>query len=65
MTISFIRASILAAVETEVQRLTQRLATRIMEIEDRYARPLAELEQDVEAFSAKVGRHLARMGLSP
>ena len=57
-------ASIRAAIEAEVQRLTQSLAARIMEIEDRYARPLPELERDVEAFSAKVGRHLARMGLS-
>ena len=57
-------ANIRAAIEIEVQRLTQRLAARIIEIEDRYARPLSELERDVEAFSVKVGRHLARMGLS-
>ena len=56
-------ASIRTAIETEVQRLTQSLAARIMEIEDRYARSLPELEQDVETYSAKVGRHLARMGV--
>ena len=58
-------ANIRAAIKAEVQRLSQSLAARIQEIEDRYARPLPELERDVEAFSAKVERHLARMGLSP
>ena len=50
-----------AAIEVDVQRL----AARIREIEDRYARPLTELERDVETFSAKVDGHLKRMGLSP
>ena len=36
----------------------------VQEIEERYARPLHELEKDVETFSAKVNRHLARMGLT-
>ena len=44
-----------AAIEADVQRL----AARIREIEDRYARPLTELERDVETFSAKVDGHLA------
>ena len=57
-------ASIRAAVEAEVQHLTQRLPARIVKIEDRYARPLPELERDVEAFSAKVGQHHARMGIA-
>ena len=33
-------------------------------LEERYARPLPALEQDVEVFSAKVEGHLKRMGLS-
>ena len=57
-------ASIRTAVESEVQRLIRRLGTRIQEIEERYARPLPELERDVEAYSAKVNSHLARMGIS-
>jgi len=56
-------ASIQAAIEGEVQRLTQRLATRIKELEERYAQPLSELEREVEAFSAKVEGHLRTMGL--
>ena len=57
-------ANIRAAVEVEVQRLIQRLGTRIQEIEERYARALPELERDVETYSAKVNRHLAHMGIS-
>ena len=58
-------ANIRAAIEAEVERLTQLLAARIQEIDERYSRPLPKLERDVEAFSAKVERHLARMGLTP
>ena len=57
-------ASIQAAIEGEVQRLTQRLATRIKELEERYAQPLPELEREVEAFAEKVAEHLRRMGVS-
>ena len=52
------------AIEGEVQQLTQRLAGRVKELEARYARPLPELEREVEAFGAKVEGHLKRMGLS-
>ena len=58
-------ASIRAAIDHEVQRLTQRLAGRVRELEERYARPLPALEHDVEEFGAKVESHLRRMGLSP
>ena len=57
-------ASIRIAVEGEVQRLTQQLAGRVKELEERYVRPLPELEREVEAFGAKVEGHLKRMGLS-
>ena len=57
-------ASIRGAIEGEVQRLTQQLAGRVKELEERYARPLPELEREVEAFGAKVEGHLKRMGLS-
>ncbi len=56
-------ADLQAAVEGEVQRLTQQLAGRIKELETRYARPLPELEQEVEAFSEKVEGHLKKMGV--
>ena len=46
-----------------MQRLTQQLARRVKELEERYARPLPELEREVEAFGEKVEGHLKRMGL--
>lgn len=56
-------ASIRAAIDDDVQRLTQRLTRRVQELEQRYARPLPALEQEVEMFSAKVEKHLRRMGV--
>ena len=56
-------ASIRAAIDDEVQRLTQRLTRRVQELEQRYSRPLPALEQEVEVFSAKVEGHLKRMGV--
>ncbi|HOB44253.1 MAG TPA: type I restriction endonuclease subunit M, partial [Bacillota bacterium] len=56
-------ASIRAAIEGEVQRLTQRLAGRVKELDERYARPLPELEREVEVFGERVEEHLKRMGL--
>lgn len=58
-------AGIRSAVEGEVQRLTQRLAARVRELEERYADPLPKLECRVARFGAKVEGHLRRMGLSP
>ena len=57
-------ATIRTAIEDELQRLTQQLAARVKVLDERYARPLPKLEQDVEAFGAKVEGHLKRMGLS-
>ncbi len=56
-------ASIRAALDSEVQRLTQQLAGRVKELEERYASPLPELEREVEEFSVKVEGHLKKMGL--
>ena len=56
-------AGIRTAIDHEVQRLTQQLAGRVQELEERYARPLPALEHEVEAFSAKVEGHLKWMGM--
>lgn len=56
-------ASLRAAIDAEVQRLTQRLAARVNDLDARYARPLPDLEADVAALSAKVAEHLRRMGV--
>ena len=58
-------ASTRTAIEDELQRVTQRLAGRVRVLEERYARPLPKLEEDVAKFSAKVEDHLKRMGLPP
>jgi type I restriction enzyme M protein len=57
-------ASVRSAVESEVQRLTQRLASRVYELDERYARPMPALEVDVKTFSAKLVRHLRTMGVT-
>jgi type I restriction enzyme M protein len=55
--------SIRSAVESEVDCLSQRLAGRVKELEERYARPLPDLEAEVKEYRAKVEGHLKRMGL--
>ena len=57
-------ASIHAAITGEVQRLTQNLTERVKELEERYAQPLPDLAQEVEAFSVKVEEHLQKMGVN-
>ena len=56
-------ASIHAAIEGEVQRLTQVLTARVQELEERYAQPLPALTSEVDEFSVKVEGHLQKMGL--
>lgn len=56
-------ASIKAAIGEEVQRLTQQLAARILELEERYADSLPALKQDADLFNEKVEEHLKKMGL--
>jgi type I restriction enzyme M protein len=56
-------ASIEASVKSEVERLIQRLAGRVKDLEERYARPLPEVEREVDAFAARIEAHLKKMGL--
>ena len=56
--------SINAKIHEEAQRLTQQLTGRIKELDERYARPLPELEREVDEYSARVESHLKKMGLS-
>lgn len=48
----------------EIERVTQQLANRVKTLEERYAEPLPQLVDEVEALSSKVDQHLKRMGLS-
>jgi type I restriction enzyme M protein len=56
--------TIQVAVESEMDRLSQRLAGRVKELAERYQEPLPELTTEVETFSAKVDDHLEKMGFT-
>jgi type I restriction enzyme M protein len=53
-----------AAVQRELDRVTQTLTGRIGELAERYATPLPQLVDEVAALAAKVDGHLAKMGAS-
>lgn len=57
-------ASLRTAIDGEVQRVTQQLAGRVKELEERYAQPLAALEREVDTLAEKVEGHLKKMGLA-
>jgi type I restriction enzyme M protein len=55
-------ATLAADVQTELDRVSQALTSRIRQLAERYATPLPQLTQEVAALSAKVDQHLQRMG---
>lgn len=57
-------AAVAAQVTSEVERVTQSLATRIKTLEERYAEPLPQLTEEVVLLSRRVDKHLKRMGLT-
>jgi type I restriction enzyme M protein len=56
-------AAIDRLVDGEVQRLSNRLATRVAELCERYDATLSELEEKVEDLDAQFEQHLRDMGL--
>ncbi|WP_174871856.1 type I restriction-modification system subunit M [Pectobacterium polaris] len=56
-------ATLQASIKAEIERITQQLAERVKELEERYAEPLPVIENAVEALSEKVAGHLRAMGL--
>ena len=56
-------ATLQASIEAEIERITQQLANRVKELEQRYAQALPELTEEVENLSEKVAKHLNAMGL--
>jgi type I restriction enzyme M protein len=56
-------ATLEATISAEIERMTQQLANRVKDLEERYAEPLPQLVDEVEALSSKVEEHLRRMGL--
>jgi type I restriction enzyme M protein len=57
-------AALRAAIEGEVEQLTQRLSSRVTELESRYGIALPALTRDVADLSSRVESHLKRMGLA-
>lgn len=57
-------ARLSAAVQGELDRVSQTLTGRIRELADRYATPLPKLTEEVDTLSARVGEHLNKMGAS-
>jgi len=58
-------ATIAAAVQGELDRVSQTLTGRIRQLAERYATPLPELTSQVETLAAKVAGHLKKMGIQP
>lgn len=57
-------ATLDARVQSELDRVSQQLTGRIKQLADRYATPLPQLAQEVEALQAKVDEHLKMMGFA-
>ena len=57
-------ARISAAVESELDRVSQTLSGRIRQLAERYATPLPKLTEEAETLADRVNEHLKRMGSS-
>jgi len=55
-------AALTAAVQGELERVSQTLTGRIRQLAERYAAPLPQMVAEVDELSARVEAHLARMG---
>ena len=55
---------IVREVNSEMDRVSHRLASRIKELAERYDETLSELEDEMKSYSEKVEKHLERMGFA-
>ena len=55
-------AHLTAAVQGELDRVSQTLTSRVRELAERYATPLPQLTDEVAVLAARVDAHLQRMG---
>ncbi|MFH1633717.1 MAG: class I SAM-dependent DNA methyltransferase [Chloroflexota bacterium] len=55
-------AALAAAVQGELERVSQTLSGRITELAERYAAPLPQLAQNVDELAGQVEAHLEQMG---
>lgn len=58
-------ATIAAAVQGELERVSQTLTGRIRQLAERYATPLPLLTDEMAMLAARVDGHLKRMGARP
>jgi type I restriction enzyme M protein len=56
-------ATLQANIIAEIERVTQQMANRVRDLEERYSAPLPNLTKSVENLSDKVAGHLKAMGL--
>jgi len=56
-------AHLSAAVQGELDRVSQTLTGRIRELAERYEKPLPELTDEVAVLAARVEAHLEKMGV--
>jgi type I restriction enzyme M protein len=57
-------AALEAAIHGEMDRLSQKLTTRVKELAERYEAPLPEMHEKVAELEKKVNRHLETMGFA-
>ena len=57
-------ARLSAAVQSEIDRVSQTLTGRIRQLAERYAIPLPKLTEKVEGLAARVEEHLKKIGWS-
>ncbi len=58
-------ATLAAAVQGELDRVSQTLTGRIRQLAERYATPLPHLEKELSDLAIKVAGHLDKMGFKP
>ncbi|MDC3191817.1 type I restriction-modification system subunit M [Pseudoalteromonas elyakovii] len=56
-------ATLQANIVSEIERVTQQMANRVKQLEERYSTPLPTLSNSVDDLSDKVAGHLKAMGL--
>ncbi|WHZ22165.1 MAG: Type I restriction-modification system, DNA-methyltransferase subunit M [Nitrospira sp.] len=55
-------AALAVSVQSELDRVSQTLTSRIRQLAERYAAPMPKLVDDVAALAARVEKHLKKMG---
>jgi type I restriction enzyme M protein len=57
-------AALSAALQGEMERVSQSLTQRVKELSERYETPLPQMTERVDELEEKVNRHLERMGFT-